>query len=215
MKKNGKEATEVEWFVSKTPQDYQTSLLQMQQRVELIQQAKAFEQVWLLEHPSLYTKGTSAHDNELISRDLLPVYETGRGGKITYHGPGQRMGYVMLDLNQREKDVRAFVWALEEWLIKTLEVFSVQAERRSGRIGLWVKKNTNQEEKIAALGIRVEKWVTFHGFALNVFPDLSYYKGIIPCGIQEYGVTSLQKLGITVGLQEVDEALKENFSKVF
>ena len=174
----------------------------------------ADEMVWLLEHPPLYTSGTSAKPSDLIEQ-RFPVYETGRGGEFTYHGPGQRIGYVMLDLKKRERmDVRAYVKSLEQWIIATLAEFGVAAFTREGRIGVWVDKPKGGEAKIAALGIRVRKWVTFHGISINVNPDLSHYAGIVPCGIREYGVTSLKALGIDASMEEVDTALKQTSKNI-
>ena len=175
----------------------------------------ASELVWLLEHPPLYTAGTSANAADLVAPDRFAVYKTGRGGKYTYHGPGQRVGYVMLDLKQRRPDLRCFVHQLEEWIIRTLAAFDVTGERRKGRVGIWIDHGRGREEKIAAIGVRVRRWVTFHGIALNVNPDLSHYTGIIPCGIAEYGVTSLHALGVDVSLKQVDCALQKAFTDVF
>lgn len=192
----------------------------MESRVEAIASGKAPELVWLLEHPPLITAGTSAGEGELLVSDRFPVFKTGRGGRYTYHGPGQRVGYVMLDLKARGGDVRKFVHDLEEWLIRTLAVFNVRAGRREGRIGVWVArpdKGEGFEDKIAALGIRVRKGVTFHGVSLNVAPDLSHFSAIMPCGISEqrYGVTSLADLGVRASITEVDAALREKFMEVF
>jgi lipoyl(octanoyl) transferase len=169
--------------------------------------------VWLVEHPPIYTAGTSAKDEDLVDR-RFPVFATGRGGQYTYHGPGQRVGYVMLDLTRRKKDVRAFVRDLEEWLIQTLALFNVKGERREGRVGIWVVRGS-REDKIAAIGVRVRRWVTFHGVSLNVDPDISHFDGIVPCGIREHGVTSLADLGLPVTMADVDVAMKTAFEKVF
>jgi len=166
--------------------------------------------VWLLEHPPLYTAGTSADPAELLAPDRFPVYKTGRGGRYTYHGPGQRIGYVMIDLEKRGRDIRCFVSALERWLIASLAALGIEARQEPGRIGLWTGHGSN-EAKIAAIGVRVRRWVTFHGFSINVDPDLSHFGGIVPCGISEYDVTSLKKLGILVGMDRVDAALKAHF----
>ncbi len=185
----------------------------MEQRVAAIAEGRARELVWLVEHPPIYTAGTSAKDSDLLDA-RFPVFKTGRGGQFTYHGPGQRVGYVMLDLRQRGGDVRKFVHDLEEWLIRTLAHFNVKGERREGRVGIWVVRG-NREDKIAALGVRVRRWVTFHGVALNVEPDLSHFTGIVPCGIKAHGVTSLADLGITATMADVDVALRSSFAEVF
>jgi lipoyl(octanoyl) transferase len=207
------------WRISDRPVPYPEAVAEMEARVAAIRAGTADEQVWLLEHPPVYTAGTSAHDSDLID-PRFPVYRTGRGGQFTYHGPGQRIGYVMLDLKRRGQDVRAFVRDLEQWLIETLAEFSVRGERREGRVGIWVARPSSKggggrEDKIAALGVRVRHWVTFHGVALNVEPDLSHYSGIVPCGIREHGVTSLAELGILVSQADVDVALKRAFMKIF
>ena len=172
-------------------------------------------QLWLLEHPPLYTAGTSARDADLVAPDLFPVYRTGRGGQYTYHGPGQRIGYVMLDLKERGSDIRAYVHDLEAWLIQTLWRFNIRGERRAGRVGIWIDEGGGKESKIAAIGVRVRHWVSFHGVSLNVEPDLTHYRGIVPCGVSEHGVTSLAALGITATMPEVDAALKAAFAEVF
>jgi lipoyl(octanoyl) transferase len=190
----------------------------MDAEVAAIAKGEAPELVWLLEHPPLYTAGTSARDADLIEPDRFPVYRSGRGGQYTYHGPGQRVAYVMLDLKRRGEDIRAFVAALEDWLIATLAEFNVKGERREDRVGVWVRrpeKGQNVEDKIAAIGIRVRHWVTFHGISLNVDPDLSHFSGIVPCGVQEHGVTSLVDLGLPVTMEDADIALKQAFAKVF
>jgi lipoyl(octanoyl) transferase len=172
------------------------------------------EHVWLLEHPSLYTAGTSARDADLLDPDRFPVFRTGRGGQFTYHGPGQRVAYVMLDLNRRGRDVRSFVRMLEEWLIRSLARLKIDAERRSGRVGLWVARPgapDGVEDKIAAIGIRLHRWVSFHGISLNVTPDLSHYTGIVPCGLASHGVTSLRALGSSATMSDVDAALRLEF----
>ena len=186
----------------------------MEHRVGEIHDGLAPEAVWLLEHPPLYTAGTSARDADLLEAKF-PVYQTGRGGEHTYHGPGQRVAYVMLDLRTRGQNVRGFVHNLEEWAIRTLAAFGVLGERREDRIGVWVAQPNGKEEKIAAIGVRVRKWITYHGLSLNVHPNLSHYDGIIPCGIAEYGVTSLKGLGIDVSLADVDAVLKKTFSEIF
>jgi lipoyl(octanoyl) transferase len=185
----------------------------MEDRAAAIRAGEAHEQVWLLEHPPIYTAGTSAREADLL-KARFPVHRTGRGGQFTYHGPGQRVGYVMLDLHRRGQDVRAYVSDLEQWLIETLAQFGVQGERREGRVGIWVARGAH-EDKIAALGVRVRRWVTFHGVALNVAPDLSHYDGIVPCGISGHGVTSLADLGVPVSMADVDLAMRESFVKIF
>jgi lipoyl(octanoyl) transferase len=205
----------VQWRISDAPVPYATALAAMDERVAAIAAGTAPEQVWLLEHPPLYTAGTSAKPEELIDA-RFPVHQTGRGGQFTYHGPGQQVAYVMLDLNRRKPDVRAFVVTLEEWIIRTLGAFNVRGERRDDRIGVWVRrpdKGDGYEDKIAAIGIRVRKWVTLHGIALNVEPDLSHFSGIVPCGVSEqrYGVTSLADLGLPVSVAEVDMAMRREF----
>jgi lipoyl(octanoyl) transferase len=203
-----------DWRVSDGLVAYPEAVAAMEQRVAAIRAGSASEQVWLLEHPPLYTAGTSAKSTDLVDPALLPVFQTGRGGQFTYHGPGQRIGYVMLDLRQRGSDIRSYVHGLEEWLIRTLARFNVKGERRDGRVGVWVA-NGLREEKIAALGVRVKHWVSFHGVSLNVDPDLGNYAGIVPCGISQHGVTSLAKLGILVSMAEVDMILRETFEEVF
>ena len=206
----------VDWMVSSTPVPYPEAVLRMKARVDAIIEAKASEAVWLLEHPALYTAGTSAKDSDLLNANGLPVFPSGRGGQYTWHGPGQRVAYVMLDLKARNPDLRAFVQSLEDWLIMTLADFGVRGEKRLGRIGVWVKrKGSDYDDKIAAIGIRLRKWVSFHGVALNVTPDLSHYDGIVPCGVRGHGVTSLQALGVEASMQDVDESLRRNFRKVF
>jgi len=190
----------------------------MEARVAAMLEGLAGEQVWLLEHPPLYTGGTSAKADDLLDTPF-PVYETGRGGQYTYHGPGQRVGYVMLDLKRRaapaQPDLRSYVQQLEAWIIATLAEFGIRGELREGRIGVWVVEPSGKESKIAALGIRVKQWVTYHGIALNVSPDLSHYAGIVPCGIKEHGVTSLHALGVNVSMAEVDAALQRQFAHIF
>jgi lipoyl(octanoyl) transferase len=205
----------IEWRVSETPVDYLAAVEEMEGRVAAIRAGAAAELVWLLEHPPLYTAGTSARDEELIEPRRLPVHRAGRGGRYTYHGPGQRIAYVMLDLRRRGLDVRCYVHQLEEWMIRTLARFEVRGERRDGRVGIWVARALGNEEKIAAIGVRVRQWVTYHGVALNVDPELEHYRGIVPCGIAEHGVTSLAALGMHATMQEVDAALKCTFAEVF
>jgi lipoyl(octanoyl) transferase len=185
----------------------------MEDRVAKIARREADELVWLLEHPPIYTAGTSAKDSDLIDA-RFPVFKTGRGGQFTYHGPGQRVAYVMLDLKRRRVDVRTFVSGLEKWLIMTLASFDVKGEQRDGRVGIWVAR-ANREDKIAAIGVRVRRWVTYHGVSLNVSPDLSHFSGIVPCGVREHGVTSLTDLGAHAPMADVDTALRAAFSRVF
>src|SRR5271156_6268714 len=205
----------IEWRVSETPVDYAAAVEEMEERVAAIRAGTAGELVWLLEHPPLYTAGTSARDAELLEPRRLPVHRTGRGGRYTYHGPGQRIAYVMLDLRRRGQDVRCYVRHLEEWIIRTLACFEIRGERRDGRVGIWVVRSSGKEEKIAAIGVRVRQWVTYHGIALNVDPELEHYRGIVPCGIAEHGVTSLAKLGIAASMGEVDTALRRAFAEAF
>jgi lipoyl(octanoyl) transferase len=209
----------VEWLASDGLVPYDAALATMTARAERIARGEANELVWLLEHPPLYTAGTSARPQELLE-PRFPVHCVGRGGQFTYHGPGQRVGYVMLDLKRRAPDVRRFVATVEEWIIRTLAACNVRGERRDDRIGVWVRrpdKGEGHEDKIAAIGIRVQRWVTLHGFALNVEPDLTHFSGIVPCGVadQRYGVTSLADLGLTLSMPEVDSALRAQFAPLF
>jgi lipoyl(octanoyl) transferase len=203
-----------EWQVAPGLTPYPEAVAFMEARAAAIAGGTARDLVWLVEHPPIYTAGTSAKETDLLST-RFPVFQTGRGGQYTYHGPGQRVGYVMLDLNRRQKDVRRFVHDLEEWLIRTLLQFNVKGERRDGRVGIWVARGGGREDKIAAIGVRVRRWVTFHGVALNVDPDLSHFDGIVPCGIREHGVTSLADLGLPVSMADVDVAMKKAFGDVF
>jgi lipoyl(octanoyl) transferase len=206
------------WETSAELQDYVAAVARMERRAAAIADGKAPETVWLLEHPPLYTAGTSAREEDLIDPHRFPVFNTGRGGQFTYHGPGQRVAYVMLDLNRRGKDVRSFVRQLEEWLIQTLAEFDIRGERRSERVGVWVRRPdsvTATDDKIAAIGIRIRRWVSFHGISLNVQPDLSHYSGIVACGVAAHGVTSIRQLGSSASMAEVDQALKRNFEKMF
>ena len=207
----------VEWRFSDAPVAYPDAVAAMEDRVAAIRAGSAPDLVWLLEHPPLYTAGTSARPEDLLDHRRFPVYPTGRGGQHTYHGPGQRVGYVMLDLKRRGADVRAYVHQLEDWLIATLARFNVKGERRDGRVGIWVARGGGREDKIAAIGVRVRHWVTYHGVALNVDCDLSHFAGIVPCGIAtpQFGVTSLLDLGITATMSDVDVATREAFDEVF
>lgn len=201
--------------ISDEPVGYAEAVAEMEARVAAIRAGTAPELVWLLEHPPLYTGGTSAKPADLLNPQNFPVHASGRGGQYTYHGPGQRVGYVMIDLKHRGADVHRFVEDLEEWLIQTLARFNVRGERRKGRVGIWVAENGGRENKIAAIGVRIRHGITFHGVALNVDPDLSHFNGIIPCGIRDHGVTSLAAQGILVAMPEVDCALKAAFEEVF
>ena len=201
---------DIEWRTSESLVPYEEALAFMEQRAEAIREGSAPECVWLLQHPPLFTAGTSADPAELFNPMDFPVYQAGRGGRYTYHGPGQRVGYVMLDLEKRGKDIRHFVHALEGWMIDALGELGICAHRAQGRIGIWVGDGPD-EAKIGALGVRVKRWVTLHGFALNVAPDLSHFTGIVPCGIAEFGVTSIDKLGKQIALTSVDAALKRSF----
>jgi len=209
----------VEWRISDAPVGYESALAVMESRAAAIAKGEARELVWLLEHPPLYTAGTSAKDSDLTDA-RFPVYRTGRGGQFTYHGPGQRVAYLMLDLTRRGQDVRRYVATLEEWIIRTLASFNVRGERREDRVGVWVRRperGEGREDKIAAIGIRVRKWVSLHGIAINVDPDLSHFSGIVPCGVSEprYGVTSLTDLGLPVTLADLDLALRREFETLF
>ena len=204
----------MEWKTSDTPVTYPEALAFMESRVAEIAAGTAPELVWLLEHPPLYTAGTSAQSTDLLDHSRFPVYPTGRGGQYTYHGPGQRVAYVMLDLKRRNPDVRAYVKTLEQWLINTLAHFGVRGMVREGRIGVWVEKPDGSEAKIAALGIRLRKWVSYHGISLNLNPHLEHFSGIVPCGIREYGVTSLADLGVNAKINELDQTLKIEFEKL-
>jgi lipoyl(octanoyl) transferase len=208
----------VEWRHGRGLVPYGDAVEFMDRRVQEIREGRAPATVWLLEHPALYTAGTSADAQELLNPGRFPVYLSGRGGRYTYHGPGQRVAYVMLDLKERRGDVRAFVGDLEEWLIRTLARFEVRGERRAGRVGIWVvRRGTGErrEDKIAAIGVRIRHWVTLHGVSLNVDPDLGHFEGIVPCGIEEHGVTSLAELGVKAGMADVDAALEAEFRTVF
>lgn len=216
----GKNLPPVEWLIADGLVGYEEAVAEMEACAEAIAEGRAAERVWLLEHPPLYTAGTSAKDGDLIAPGDFPVHRTGRGGQFTYHGPGQRVAYVMLDLKRREPDVRRFVAALEAWLIGTLDRFNLRGLRREDRVGVWVarpEKGDGAEDKIAALGIRVRRWVTFHGISFNVEPDLSHFGGIVPCGVSgpAYGVTSLVDLGLPVTMADADAALRSAFEEIF
>ena len=206
-----------EWHISEMPVPYLSAVQAMEDRVAGIRDGTAGELIWLLEHPPLYTAGTSAKEEDLLEPARFPVYRTGRGGQYTYHGPGQRIAYIMLDLKKRGPDVRCFVHKLEEWVIRALASFNVHGKRRNGRVGIWVDRNGGREDKVAAIGIRIRKWVTFHGISINVEPDLTHFDGIVPCGIDQesLGVTSLVDLGLPVTLSDLDVALQQSFAEVF
>jgi lipoyl(octanoyl) transferase len=209
----------VEWRISDSPVGYLEAVAAMEARAEAIAAGEAPELVWLLEHPPLYTSGTSGKAGDLLT-PRFPLFATGRGGQVTYHGPGQRVAYVMLDLKRRRPDVRAYVAALEEWIIRTLAAFNVRGERREDRVGVWVKrpdKGDGCEDKIAAIGVRLKRWVSFHGIAINVEPDLSHFSAIVPCGVVDprYSVTSLVDLGLPVSMADVDVALRQAFEEIF
>lgn len=216
-------AAPVEWIIAPSSVSYDDAVAFMEERAGKIARGEAAECVWLLEHPALYTAGTSAVDADLVQPDRFPVFKTGRGGEYTYHGPGQRIGYVMLDLKRRRQDVRLFVSALEEWLIRSLDQFNIKGERREDRVGVWVQRpekprnidGSMAEDKIAALGIRLRKWVSFHGVSLNVTPDLSHFDGIVACGIKDHGVTSFEDLGYLLSMSDVDVVLRQTFEEIF
>ena len=211
-------ADAVEWTVAARPVAYPDAVAAMEARVAAIRTGTAPEQVWLVEHPPLYTAGTSAKPSDLLAPDRFPVFATGRGGQYTYHGPGQRVAYVMLDLNRRAADVRLFVSTLEDWIIATLAAFNIKAARRKNCVGIWVPrsdKGIGREDKIAAIGIRIRHWITFHGIALNVDPVLEHFSGIVPCGVSSQGVTSLADLGLVVSMAEVDAVMRREFDALF
>ena len=208
----------VSWRKSTEPVAYDAGLRWMEERVASIAAGTAPETVWLLEHPPVYTAGTSAREEDLLLPDVFPVFRTGRGGQFTYHGPGQRVAYVMLNLESRGRDVRRFVALLETWLIRVLGDFGVQGETRTGRVGVWVRHQSGGrtvESKIAALGIRIRRWVSYHGISLNVAPDLRHFAGIVPCGVAEHGVTSLTDLGVEASMMDVDHSLQRHFHDLF
>ena len=213
----------LKWMKTEKFINYPDALEQMEQIVSGLISGNDLEHVWLLEHPELYTAGTSANLSDLIDPDLFPVYSSQRGGQYTYHGPGQRIAYTMLDLNKRGKDVRKYVHSLEEWIIQTLAEFDIKGERRKDRVGVWVVRDDKPpsssgqflEDRIAAVGVRLRKWISFHGIAINVNPNLNHYKGIVPCGIQQHGVTSLADLGLKVTIEDLDKALIKTFNNVF
>ena len=213
----------VEWKITDGLTDYGAAVTLMEQRAEAIAQGAAEELIWLVEHPPLYTAGTSAKEQDLLDPTRFPVYPSKRGGQYTYHGPGQRVVYVMMDLNKRGRDIRKFVQQLEHWVIATLASFNVTGEIREGRVGVWVQRPEKprlvtgavSEDKIAAIGIRLKKWVSYHGISINVEPDLDHFGGIVPCGISNFGVTSLVDLGLPVEMSDLDAALRASFSAIF
>ncbi|MEQ9490958.1 MAG: lipoyl(octanoyl) transferase LipB [Alphaproteobacteria bacterium] len=207
----------IDWRISSAPVAYDAAVSAMERRVDAIRAGTASECIWLLEHPPLYTGGTSAQAGDLLTPDRFPVFKTGRGGQYTYHGPGQRIAYVMLDLKRRNPDIRCYVHNLEDWVIRSLARFNVTGERRDGRVGIWVDKGQGYEDKIAAIGVRVRRWVTFHGISINVEPDLDHFSGIVPCGIgdEKLGVTSLVDLGLPVTMEDLDSALLGTFTEIF
>lgn len=205
----------IEWKISEGLTPYKDALELMENRVADIRAGNASDLVWFVEHPPLYTAGTSSKDSDLLAPKKFPVYNAGRGGQYTYHGPGQRVVYVMLDLEKRGRDVRKYIADLEQWIIDTLAEFNVIGEKRDGRVGVWVRRSGTREDKIAAIGVRVRKWVTFHGICINVEPDLNHYSGIVPCGISEHGVTSLVDLGLPVNMDDLDAALQRTWRRNF
>ena len=223
FKPQSADAPPVRWEIADGLTDYAEALSRMESLADAIARGDAPETVWLVEHPALYTAGTSANEIDLIDPGRFPVHKAGRGGQYTYHGPGQRVAYVMLDLKRRKADVRAFVGALEEWIIATLEQFSIKGERRQDRVGVWVRRpekprladGSEHEDKIAAIGIRLRRWVSFHGISINVEPELSHFSGIVPCGVSGHGVTSLVDLGLPVTMADVDIALRQQFIEIF
>jgi len=205
----------VEWRIADALIPYDAAVSTMEARVAAIHAGTQRELVWFVEHPPLYTAGTSANAADLIEPGRLPVFRTGRGGQYTYHGPGQRVAYVMLDLTKHGRDVGCHVWRLEEWTIRTLARFGVKGERREGRVGIWIDRDSGRDDKIGAIGVRVRHWITYHGLALNVDPDLANYAGIVPCGISGHGVISLAALGVKATMGDVDAALRATFDDVF
>ncbi len=204
-----------EWKISPDLIAYPDAVNFMETRAKAIALGEANECVWLLEHPPLYTAGTSANSDDLVDPDRFDIFQAGRGGQYTYHGPGQRVAYVMLDLRKRGRDVAAFVRTLEQWIMDTLAEFDITAERRCGRVGVWVTHPDGREDKIAAIGVRLKKWVSFHGISINLNPDLSHFDGIVPCGLSEHGVTSLKALGKTTEMNALDQTLQQQFNKLF
>jgi lipoyl(octanoyl) transferase len=210
-------ASAVEWKTATGLIPYPLAVSTMEQRVAEIRDGTADELVWLVQHPALYTSGTSARAEDLLTPDRFPVYDTGRGGQYTYHGPGQRVAYAMIDLRERGQDLRAYVRALEAWVIDTLRQFDIQGERRDGRVGIWVDRGNGREDKVAAIGVRVRSWITYHGISINLTPNLEHFSGIVPCGISEdgLGVTSLNDLGVQASMDELDTVLRNSFRTIF
>jgi len=204
----------IEWRIQPGLQPYLPAVAAMEERVRAIRNGEAPELVWLVEHPPLYTAGTSAKPEDLLVPDRLPVHRTGRGGEFTYHGPGQRVAYLMLDVGCRGRDVRRFVRSIEAWLIATLDAFGIHGDRRDGRVGVWVTRSGG-EYKIAAVGLRLRRWISYHGISINVDPDLGHYGGIVPCGIRQHGVTSFAALGVTATMQDIDAVLRTTFTEIF
>ena len=207
--------TYMEWLITNNPVPYDNALAFMEKRVSEIKSGTAEEVVWLLEHPPLYTAGSSADTSDLLDPRRFPVFEAGRGGRYTYHGPGQRVAYIMINLRNRGSDVRRYVRDLEEWIIQCLAMFDITSERREKRIGIWVSRDDGSEDKIAAVGVRIRRWITFHGISINVKPNLSHFDGIVPCGINEHGVTSLADLGKRATMADLDQHLRTSFEEVF
>ncbi|MGI9507847.1 MAG: lipoyl(octanoyl) transferase LipB [Geminicoccaceae bacterium] len=204
-----------EWLVSQGLVSYPDAIETMEERVGAIHRHEAGELIWLVEHPPLITSGTSAKATDLIDADRFPVYAAGRGGQYTYHGPGQRVAYVMLDLRKRGQDLRRYISMLEDWITETLDAFDIKGERREGRVGIWVSRPDGREDKIAAIGVRVRRWITFHGISINLDPDLEHFSSIVPCGISGHGVTSMRALGVDATMTELDGVLRERFGVVF
>lgn len=205
----------LKWEISPDHISYPDALGKMEQEVLAVQNGQSDGLVWLLEHPPLYTAGTSSKSEDLLDHNGYPVYETGRGGQFTYHGPGQRVAYLMLDLNKYNRDLKAYICNLERWIISTLKDFGIEGLQRKDRVGIWVIDKTGQEKKIAAIGVRIKKWVTMHGIAINVNPDLSHFSGIVPCGLKQFGVTSFHDLNINIRMEDLDKALQRNFELFF
>lgn len=210
-----KSSSPIDWSVAENLIAYPDAVSHMEDRAAAIFSEDVREQVWLLEHPPLYTAGTSAKPGDLIAPDRFPVFKSGRGGEYTYHGPGQRVAYLMLDLRKRGRDIRCFVSGVEQVVIDTLAEFGVRGERREGRVGVWVVRDDGREEKIGAIGVRIRRWISFHGLSINVDPDLDHFSGIVPCGISEHGVTSLKALGVDAGMKDVDAVLRRAVNSIF
>ena len=205
----------VDWIISKEPVDLPDAVAEMERRVAAIANGDEDEAVWLLEHPPLITSGTSGRDDDILDGTALPVHKVGRGGQVTYHGPGQRIAYIMLNLNTRGRDVRRFVRSVEDWIILALSEFGINGETRTGRVGIWVRRPDGLDDKIAAIGIRIRRWITLHGASINVDPNLGHYSSIVPCGVRDHGVTSMAKLGKPVPMEELDRVLKGTFPATF